>query len=55
MLIIDEGHNISENCDESMSFQIESALIEGCLEELEILSEHWELIAEDHPEEIVAD
>ena len=34
LLIIDEGHNISENCDESMSFQIESALIEGCIEEL---------------------
>lgn len=34
LLIIDEGHNISENCDESMSFQIESALIEGCIEEI---------------------
>lgn len=36
VLIIDEGHNISDTSDEAMSFSIEKhGLIEGCLRELD--------------------
>jgi Rad3-related DNA helicase len=42
VLLIDEGHNISENSDEVMSFAIEKVgLLEGCRSELRLL---WSLI-----------
>ena len=40
ILIVDEGHNISETSDEIMSFQIENTLLEGCLEELDALKNY---------------
>ena len=37
VLIVDEGHNIGENADEMMSFQLETSQLEACKEELEAL------------------
>jgi Rad3-related DNA helicase len=47
ILIIDEGHNISENSDEMMSFQIESSTLQECLRGVRIFIKiHIEVIYE---------